>query len=140
MAPKFYFFDIGVARALAGRIDQPLSEGTFEYGKAFEALVINEIHRLLTYSERQIRLSYLRVNDSLEIDLIIERAGMPTYLVEIKSARRVDERSARGLQHFGPDFPEAVPLLLSRDPITKMFGKTKAIEWRQGVELILAGG
>lgn len=138
-APKFYFFDAGVARTLASRVDNPLSEKTFEYGQAFEALVVNEINRLLTYSEKQFQLSYLRVDDNLEIDLIIERAGMPTYLVEIKSTTRVDERSVRTLEHFGPDFPKSTRLLLSRDPETKMFGKTTALEWRKGIEQILAG-
>lgn len=138
-APKFYFFDTGVARTLAGKVDQILSEKTFEYGQAFEAFVINEIYRHLTYAERQFQLSYLRVDDDLEIDLIIERAGMPTYLVEIKSTNRVDERSVRTLEHFGSDFPKALRLLLSKDPETKMFGKTKALEWRDGIGQILAG-
>jgi predicted AAA+ superfamily ATPase len=138
-APKFYFFDTGVARTLAGKIDLPLIEQTFEYGQMYEAFVINEIHRLLTYAERQFQLSYLRVDNDLEIDLVIERAGMPTYLIEVKSAKRVDERSVRALEHFGPDFPDAKRLLLSRDPETKQFGKSKAIEWTKGIEEILAG-
>ena len=64
---------------------------------------------------------------------------MPTYLIEVKSAKRVDERSVRALEHFGPDFPDAKRLLLSRDPETKQFGKSKAIEWTKGIEEILAG-
>lgn len=34
-AKRFYFFDTGLARVLAGRIDNPLERKTFEYGHLF---------------------------------------------------------------------------------------------------------
>lgn len=34
--PKFFLFDTGVARSLAGTLEQPLVSGTQDYGRAFE--------------------------------------------------------------------------------------------------------
>ena len=70
-ASKFYLFDTGIARTLAGQVDYDLIPKSFEYGQLFEAFVVNEIHRRLTYHDKQFRLSYLRVNEDLEIDLIL---------------------------------------------------------------------
>lgn len=137
LASKFYFLDCGVVRTLAGMIDQELVAKSYEYGQVFETFIINEIYRLLTYAERQFQLSYIRVNDDLEIDLIVERHGLPTFLIEIKSTDRVDERHARGLELLGKDFKNSIRLILSRDNEEKKLGETTAIHWRQGIELIL---
>ena len=47
-APKFYYFDIGVANHLLHR--KELTRGTAEYGHAFEHLVIQELHAWLHYT------------------------------------------------------------------------------------------
>ena len=72
-------FDTGVTRALAERVDYALAPKTFEYGQLFESFIINEIKRRLTYLDRQFSLSYLRVSDDLEIDLIIEQSGKARF-------------------------------------------------------------
>jgi predicted AAA+ superfamily ATPase len=38
-APKFYFFDVGVARALAHHLSIPPVTGTSYYGELFESFV-----------------------------------------------------------------------------------------------------
>ena len=50
--PKFYWFDTGVRRALAGTVDDPVRPQSFEYGSLFESFIVNEIFRLLKYAER----------------------------------------------------------------------------------------
>jgi uncharacterized protein len=136
-APKFYFFDTGVARTLARRIDQTLEPKTFEYGQMFENFVVTEIHRLLSYQEKQFRLSYLRVNENQEIDLIVEIGDTVQFLFEIKSTDRVDERHAASLNLFAKDFPQAKLRVLSQDPTTKQFGAIKAVLWSNGVDELL---
>lgn len=37
---RFYFFDLGVVRALARQLSAPLIEKTFSYGEAFEHFII----------------------------------------------------------------------------------------------------
>ena len=84
-APKFYFFDNGVARALARMLSVEPKAGTNYFGDLFEQLVINEFVRLNSYEKRDYRFSYLQSASGVEIDLIVERPGRPLALVEIKS-------------------------------------------------------
>lgn len=133
--PKFYFFDLGVTRALAGLLSQPLDSGTYGYGKAFEHFVILEIMRLNSYCEKDFRLSYLRTKDDAEVDLIVERPGAKTVFVEIKSATETDERSVRGLKNFR-DVKDAEFYLLSQDPQAKIIDGVSIFPWREGLAKI----
>lgn len=139
-APKFYFFDTGIVRALAGQADYDLIPKSFEYGQLFESFVINELQRRLTYCGKQFRLSFLRVNEDMEIDLIVERGHSTPTLVEIKSAAKVDERHAKGLLTLGADFKSSRQYLLSNDPEIKRFSNVLAFPWREGIGRILEEG
>jgi predicted AAA+ superfamily ATPase len=87
--PKFYFFDGGVVRALSRTLSVPLVPGNYDYGRAFEAFVVNELYRLIHYGDFEWSLSYLRTKDDAKIDVIIDRPGGARALVEIKSAARI---------------------------------------------------
>lgn len=136
-APKFYLFDTGVTRALGGQVDYDLVPRSYEYGQLFESFIINEIHRRLTYLEKQFKLSYMRINDDQEIDLIIERGRKPVVLVEIKSANKVDERHAKGLLTLGQYFKVPKMYLASNDPEIKSFAGVLALPWEKVIEKIL---
>jgi len=58
--PKFYFFDLGVKRALDRTLELPLRGGTYEYGKAFEHFVVTQIAHLARYRPPDWRLFHLR--------------------------------------------------------------------------------
>ena len=137
-ASKFYLFDTGIARALAGQVDYDLVPRSFEYGQLFEAFVVNEFHRRLTYQGKQFKLSYLRVKEDMEIDLIIERGKLAPTLVEIKSANRVDERHAKGLMTLGDDFESPKQYLISNDPDIKRFSNVQAYPWAEAIDRILS--
>lgn len=136
-AAKFYLFDAGVARTLAGQVDYDLVPRSFEYGQLFEAFVINELYRSLTYRDKQFRLSYLRVNEDLEVDLIIERGNSAPILLEIKSTNKVDERHAKGLMILGADFKSAKQFLISNDPDVKQFSNVFACPWQKTMSHII---
>jgi predicted AAA+ superfamily ATPase len=70
--PKFYFFDTGVRRALAKKLDSPLIVKTREFGEAFEHFFIAEAMRLASYSRKDYKFSYYRTKSGAEVDLIIE--------------------------------------------------------------------
>ena len=135
--PKFYLFDTGVQRALSRTLDVPLKPQTYAFGKAFEHLIICEITRLASYLRNDFSFSYLRTKDDAEIDLIIERPGMPIALVEIKSTDRVDEDDVATLRRFLPDFPGAKALCLSLDPHAKILHGIECVYWTQGIREIL---
>lgn len=136
-APKFYFFDLGIKRALDRTLDVPLRPGTYDYGHAFEHFIVMEFYRLSAYKKSDYELSYLLTKDGAEIDLIIDRPGKPLALIEIKSKDQVDERDIKSLEHFKEDFPGAERFLVSNDPRAKQMRGVSALPWRQGVAQIV---
>ncbi len=131
-SPKFYWFDTGVRRALAGTLDLPVTPKSFEYGSLFESFIVNEIYRLLTYSEKSFQLSFIRVDDNLEIDLILERPGQPTFLIEIKSTSTVNVNHVGALENYHKDIKNSIPIVLSRDKISKKIGSVNCLHWQNG--------
>ena len=132
-SPKFYFFDNGVERSLAGMMKVLPKEGTSYFGGLFESLVINEVYRASSYLKLGYRFSYLQSATEVEVDLLVERPGQNMALVEIKSTVRATEDSLSGLRNFEKDFPEADLYLFSRDPFAQSFGRIQALHWRQGI-------
>lgn len=134
--PKFYFFDLGVKRSLENTLSMDLKENTYALGRAFEHFIVTEVVHLNHYYEKDYKLSYLRTKDDAEIDLIIERPGLPCVLIEIKSKNRVDERDTRTLELFLKDFGPAEAYLFSTDPDKKKIENVLAIPWSQGLREI----
>ena len=134
-APKFYFFDNGVSRALARMQSVLPKEGTAYYGDLFEQFVINEIFRTNDYEKRDYRFSYLQSASGVEIDLVIERPGKPLALVEIKSTTQVRNDHLSGLENFADSFPDAELFILSRDHNLKRFGRIHALPWFRFTEI-----
>ena len=132
--PKFYFFDTGVKRALDRTLDIPLNTGTYEYDKAFEHFVITQIVHLSRYRYPDWRISYLQTGAGVEIDLVIERPGLKTALIETKSSERVDERDVRHLARFTGDFPEPLALCISRDPTRMQIDGVLCVHWRDALD------
>ena len=62
-APKFYFFDTGVQRALAEVLTLPLVESSYGYGKTFEHFIILELHRRSSYLRNDFKFSFLVTKD-----------------------------------------------------------------------------
>ncbi|MBN2383253.1 ATP-binding protein [bacterium] len=136
-SPKFYFFDPGLVRALSGLLNVELVTSTYGFGRAFEHFVILEMVRLNEYYQKDYRFSYLLTKDGAEIDLIVERPGAATVLIELTSKDQVDERDIRTLSRFLPDFPGAEAFCLSRDQVPKRLGNILAIPWQDGLKQII---
>ena len=105
--PKFYFFDLGVKRALERTLEQDLHPRTWAFGQAFEHFIILEAIRLSSYFQPDWRFSYLRTKDDAEIDLIVDRPGRPTALIEIKSTDQVKKEDVATLRRFQKDMPNS---------------------------------
>jgi predicted AAA+ superfamily ATPase len=111
--PKFYFFDTGVRRALAKKLDSPLVVKTREFGEAFEHFFIAEAMRLASYSRKDYKFSYYRTKSGAEVDLIIETYDDRCYAVEIKASDNVDINKLTGLKSFKDLRGDAVLLCAS---------------------------
>jgi predicted AAA+ superfamily ATPase len=133
-APKFYLFDSGVCRALSRTLNVPLNHGTYAFGRAFEHFVVAEALRRSDYIKNDFRFSYLRTKDGAEVDLVIERPGRSTVLVEIKSADNVDQADLRSLRALHRDTPGSDAVCLCREPIPRVVDDVRIMPWQQGLD------
>lgn len=129
LSPKFFFFDMGVKRALEQTLTVPLLPQTSAYGEAFEHFIIAELWRLNSYYKRDFQFSYLRTKDGAEIDLVVERPGRPLALLEIKSKTSVDSKDTTTLRAFKKDLPDTEAFLVSNDLRPKRFEEVTALHW-----------
>jgi predicted AAA+ superfamily ATPase len=137
-SPKFYFIDTGISRALAGLLDVPPRRGTSQFGDLFESFVITQIRTTLEYSLTQYQLSYLRTKDDAEIDLIIERAGRPRIIVEIKSATSIRPEDLSTLQKFASSMKGSVAFCLYNGDLELQVGSVICLPWKRGIRDIMA--
>jgi predicted AAA+ superfamily ATPase len=100
-SPKFYLFDPGVTRALAGRLREPL-EGA-ERGPLLETWILHELRAAITLGNLGGDLHYWRTPGGSEIDFVWTRASRSVG-IEVKSAARwrpSDGAALRGLVEAG---------------------------------------
>ncbi|MCQ2322395.1 MAG: AAA family ATPase [Bacteroidales bacterium] len=113
-APRFYFFDVGIANHLLNRHD--LTRGTAEYGHAFEHLVIQELVAYIGYTHNSHKISYWHTYTGLEVDAVI---GDAELAIEIKSAEEIMPKHLKGLRAFHEEHPDARLMVVSLDRITR---------------------
>lgn len=114
VAPKFYYFDVGITNYLLKR--KNLQAGTADFGHAFEHLIIQEIIAYLGYSFLEDKLSYWRTQSGYEVDCII---GNGRVAIEIKSCNEVKSRHLKGLKAFQEEFPQAKLIVVSFDKYSR---------------------
>jgi predicted AAA+ superfamily ATPase len=135
-APKFYYFDIGVVRALSATLGVKPVPSTSYYGELFEQFIIIECIKLKNYYQSEYRLSYLMTASDLEIDLIVERTGAPPIFVEIKSKDAISEGDLSSLLKLSSDFGECEAICLSQDPRKKKIEHVTVYPWQEGLKYI----
>lgn len=134
--PKFYYFDTGVARSLSKRTALELKPSSFEYGDLFEQFLILEMHRLNSYNELDYSFSYMQTNNNLEVDIIIERPGQPTAMVEITSSENSDEEDIKSLLSLKKDYPQFEYFVLSNNKDEKIKNGIRTMPWRDGLKAL----
>lgn len=132
--PKFYFFDCGVVRSLTRTLTLPLQKSTSNYGDIFEHFIILECIKLAAYYKSEYRFSYLRTKDDAEVDLIVERPGLPLLFIEIKSSENVRQTDVSQLATIAKDFGHCEALCLSNDPYAKQYGNVSILPWQEGIK------
>ena len=121
-APKFYYFDIGVANHLLHR--KELVRGSTDYGHAFEHLVIQELYAWLHYTHSDEELFYWRTYTGLEVDAVI---GDARVAIEIKSVEEVLPRHLKGLKAFGEEYPQSRRIMVSLDKFNRRIDEIESV-------------
>ena len=116
-------------------VDLPLHPSTHEYGRLFETFVISQIRAVLDYLKVQAQLSYLEVKDGGEIDLIVERPGLPTLLVEIRSGETVREEDLLALKTYTREFGgTAQAVCFYQGTLKRRLGGIDVLPWKEGLK------
>jgi len=134
LKPKFYFFDCGVTKALTRTLSLPLREGTSAYGETFEHFVILECVKLAGYFKPEYRFSYLYTKDGVEVDLVVERPGLPHLLIEIKSATDVSKEHLRQFIKISQDFKNCKAVCFSNAKYAAKHSNVTVLPWQEGVK------
>jgi len=113
-APRFYYFDVGVANYLLHR--RNIVRGSVEYGHAFEHLIIQELIAYIGYTHNELKLSYWRTYAGLEVDAVI---GDAQIAIEIKSCDLVQNKHLKGIRAFAEEHTDCRKVVVSLDRITR---------------------
>jgi len=134
LAPKFYYFDIGVANILLkrGRIE----EGSEAFGKAFEHFIFSELYAHSHYSDLNYQVYYWRTASQLEVDFIL---GENEVAIETKSTSQVNPRHLKGLLSFAEEYTVKKLILVSNDPDPRQIGNILVLPWKKFLKMLWAG-
>lgn len=108
---KYYFFDTGIARQMQGR--GILSEGTPEFGWAFETFLMHELTAFRDY-KRPVQLSFWRSTSGFEVDFIID----DHTAIEVKAKSVITADDLRSLKAIAQEhrFKRLVCVCLEKRP------------------------
>ena len=106
---KFYFFDVGVFKAI--RPQGILDSSSDLNGIALETLVLQEISAHNEIHQLDYEIFYWRTRKHLEVDFILYgKKGFKA--IEVKCQERINHKAFKGLLEFKKDYPESKLLFL----------------------------
>ncbi len=111
---KFYFFDLGVVRALRGF--PVVTEGSADFGPFFEHFVYMELAAWRDYRSQRTALNYWRSTSGFEVDFIVGNQ----LAVEVKATKRVDDRDLRGLRALKEEGILTRYVVICREPTARL--------------------
>jgi len=117
LAPKFYYFDVGIANYLLkrGRIEF----GSEAFGSAFEHFIYQELYAHSHYSDLDYAISYWRTTSQIEVDFIL---GEHKVAIEVKATNNVQSRHLKGLLSFSEEYAVQHLIVVSNDPQIRVIG------------------
>lgn len=131
---KFYFFDVGVANALAGVT--ALDDHTTEYGRALEQLVFSELRAWLAYHRDKRPLAFWRTVDGLEVDFVLG----DEVAIEVKAARSLSRADFKGLLAISEESAFRRRILVCHEPVTRIAEEIEVVPVEQFLAELWGGG
>jgi len=134
LAPKFYFFDVGITNFLLKR--KNVIHGNETFGKAFEHLIFNEIYAHSHYSDIHYPVRYWRTASQIEVDFIL---GDHEVAIEVKATNNVNPRHLRGLISFAEEYKVKKQIVVSTDPYPRKIGNIHILPWQDFLRQLWSG-
>lgn len=110
---KFYLFDTGVTHTIMGT--KVLEPHTELYGKSFEQWVAMELRAALSYFKKKKNLYFWRTTTHIEVDFVVP----DNLAIEVKSAKTVGNRDAKGLRAFKEESAVKRYIVVSHDLVER---------------------
>lgn len=123
-APKFYYFDVGIAGYLLKR--GKIVFGSEAFGKAFEHFLYQEIFAHSHYSNKNYSICYWRTASQIEVDFIL---GDNEVAIEVKSTNAVNPRHLKGLKSFAREYTVKKLIVVSNDPYPRILDNVFILSW-----------
>lgn len=109
-APRFYYFDVGLANFLLKRpLIAPKSE---LFGKAFEHFIYQELAAHSHYSGLNYPIAYWHTASDLEVDFIL---GDHELAIEVKGVDQVLGKHLKGIKAFKEEYAVKKAIVVSLD-------------------------
>ena len=134
MAPRFYYFDPGIAGFLLKR--GKIVTGSESFGKAFEHFIYNEIHAYSNYSGFNFPVCYWRTASQIEVDFIL---GDNEVALEVKGTNMVTPRNLKGLKSFSEEYRTKKLIVVSNDPHRRLIDNILILPWKIFLQKLWAG-
>jgi uncharacterized protein len=133
-APRFYYFDIGIANYLLKR--KSIEPGSEAFGRAFEHFIYHEIYAHSKYSGLNYPISYWRTSSGMEVDFIL---GDHQVAIEVKATDQANPRHFKGLTRFAEEYQVDRLILVSNDPSPRRIGDIWVLPWQYFLDKLWAG-
>jgi Predicted ATPase (AAA+ superfamily) len=133
-APRFYYFDVGIAGFLLKR--GRIKYGSESFGKAFEHFIFLELIAYSHYSGKNFTISYWRTASQIEVDFIL---GDHEIAIEVKSTDMVNPRHLKGLKSFSEEYKVRRSIVISTDPYPRLIGNIEILPWKVFLEQLWVG-
>jgi len=98
--PKLHFLDTGLLAALRDTTASQLQKDRTGYGPLLENFVVSEVLKLITWSDKRIRVSHFRTKEQDEVDLVLEDRRGRVIGIEVKASATVRPQDLRGLRQL----------------------------------------
>lgn len=98
--PKLHFLDSGLLAALRGATAGQLHKDRTNYGPLLENFVVSEVLKLITWSDKRLRISHFRTKEQDEVDLVLEDRQGHVIGIEVKASATVRPQDLRGLRQL----------------------------------------
>jgi predicted AAA+ superfamily ATPase len=134
LAPKFYFFDVGVVNFLLKR--GQIQFGSEAFGRAFEHFIFQEIVAYSHYSGKHFDIRYWRTASQLEVDFIL---GEHEVALEIKGVELVASHHLKNLHAFREEYKPKKLIAISCDPVPRVSDNVLILPWQEFLSRLWAG-
>ncbi|MBL8861037.1 MAG: ATP-binding protein [Planctomycetes bacterium] len=131
VSSKYYFFDVGVASALQGRLVTP---GTPEFGPAFETWLLHELVCHRDYAGGA-TITHWRSSSGFEVDFVLD----DHTAIEVKASTNVAAQDLRGLRALAEERPWKHLVCVSQDPRRREVDGIMILPWGEFLAELWAG-